>query len=152
MKYLAAMRAIRSQTKPAYEGRFVSFGNVQAYPHPAPPPNPPIAVGGRTAPAFRRAVQQGNGWYGFALDLDATRRALDGLRDAAARHPRPAALGDLEISITPGRGVTVDPATCEKYAALGVHRLILMPSQRLDADGLERYVETVSADLIARTS
>ena len=100
--------------------------------------------------AFRRAVQQGNGWYGFALDLDGTRRALDGLRDAAARHTRPAALGDLEISITPGRGVGVDLATCEKYAALGVHRLILMPSARLDADGLERYVETVGKELIGR--
>jgi hypothetical protein len=106
-------------------------------------------VGGRTVLAFRRAVQQGNGWYGFALDLDGTRRALDGLRDAPARHPRPAALGNLEISITPGRGVTVDRMTCEKYAALGVHRLILMPSARLDADGLDRYVETVGKDLIA---
>ncbi|HXJ80558.1 MAG TPA: LLM class F420-dependent oxidoreductase [Candidatus Methylomirabilis sp.] len=150
-EYLAAMRAIWSQTKPAYEGRFVSFANVQAHPHPAQKPHPPIVVGGRTAPAYRRAIQQGNGWYGFALDLDATRRALDGLRDAAARHPRPPALGDLEISITPGRGIAVDRATREKYAALGVHRLILVPSARLDADGLERYVERVGTDLIART-
>jgi hypothetical protein len=29
-----------------------------------------------------------------------------------------------------------------------VHRLILMPSTRLDADGLERYVETVGKELV----
>jgi probable F420-dependent oxidoreductase len=149
-EYLAAMRSIWEQVKPAYHGRFVSFANVQAYPRPVQRPHPPVVIGGRSAPAFRRAVQQGNGWYGFALDLDGTRRALDGLREAAAQHPRPAALGDLEISITPGRGVGVDLATCEKYAALGVHRLILMPSAKLDADGLERYVETVGEKLVGR--
>jgi probable F420-dependent oxidoreductase len=149
-EYLAAMRAIWSQTKPAYQGRFVSFADVQAYPQPVQRPHPPIVIGGRSAPAFRRAVQQGNGWYGFALGLDGTRRALDGLREAAAQYARPAALGDLEISITPGRGVAVDLATCEAYAALGVHRLIVMPPATLDADGLERYVETIGKERIGR--
>jgi hypothetical protein len=31
-----------------------------------------------------------------------------------------------------------------------VHRLILMPSAKLDADGLERYVETVGEKLVGR--
>jgi probable F420-dependent oxidoreductase len=150
-EYLAAMRAIWSEARPQYHGRFVSFAGVQAHPQPVQRPHPPLVIGGRTDAAFRRAVQQGNGWYGFALDLDGTRRALDGLRTAATRHARPPALGNLEISITPGRGVTVDRATCEQYAALGVHRLILMPPAALDADGIERYVEAVGKDLIGRT-
>jgi probable F420-dependent oxidoreductase len=149
-EYLGAMRAIWGDAKPCYQGRFVSFANVQAHPQPVQRPHPPFVIGGRTAPAFRRALSQGHGWYGFGLDLDATRRALDGLRAAAAVTARPAALGALEISITPGRGVGVDLATCEQYAALGVHRLILMPSAKLDADGLERYVQTVGRDLVGR--
>jgi probable F420-dependent oxidoreductase len=149
-EYLAAMRAIWSQDNPAYQGRFVSFANVQAHPQPAQRPHPPIVIGGRTAPAFRRAVSQGHGWYGFGLDVDATGRALEGLRQAAGTTARPAALGPLEISITPGRGVSVDLATCERYAALGVHRLILMPSAKLDADGLVRYVEAIGRDLVGR--
>ena len=149
-EYLGAMRAIWGEAKPSYQGRFVSFANVQAHPQPLQRPHPPFVIGGRTAPAFRRAVSQGQGWYGFGLDFDATRRALDGLRAAAAETARPAALGALEISITPGRGVGVDLATCEQYAALGVHRLILMPSAKLDADGLERYVQTVGRDLVGR--
>jgi len=149
-EYLAAMQAIWSQAQPAYQGRFVSFAGVQAHPQPVQRPHPPIVVGGRTAAAFRRAVQQGNGWYGFALDPEGTARALEGLRDAAQRHERPAHLGPLEISITPGRGAGVDLATAEKFAVLGVHRLILMPSPKLDAAELERYVEDVGARLIGR--
>jgi probable F420-dependent oxidoreductase len=149
-EYLAAMRAIWSQAKPTYLGRFVAFADVQAHPQPVQQPSPPIVVGGRTPAAFRRAVQQGHGWYGFALDPDATAQALAGLRDAAQRYERPAHLGPIEISITPGRGAGVEPATAERYAALGVHRLILMPSPRLDADGLERYVADVGSRLIAR--
>jgi probable F420-dependent oxidoreductase len=149
-EYLAAMRAIWSQARPAYQGRFVSFADVQAHPQPVQRPHPPIVIGGRTAAAFRRAVQQGHGWYGFALDADGTARALEALREAAQRYPRPAALGPLEISITPGRGAGVDLAGAEKFAALGVHRLILMPSPKLDGAGLERFVEDVGTRLVGR--
>jgi hypothetical protein len=95
-------------------------------------------------------VQQGNGWYGFALDPDGTAQALAGLRQAAQQYPRPAHLGPLEISITPGRGVGVDLATTERFSALGVHRLILMPSPKLDGAGLERYVEDVGTRLVGK--
>ena len=64
---------------------------------------------------------------------------------------RPAHLGPLEISVTPPRGTTtVDADTAAAYAALGVHRLILMPSPKLDADGLERFVADVGARLIGK--
>jgi probable F420-dependent oxidoreductase len=149
-EYLAAMQAIWSQTKPAYQGRFVSFADIQAHPQPVQRPHPPIVVGGRTAAAFRRAMQQGNGWYGFGLDVDGTAQALAGLRTAAQQYARPAHLGPLEISITPGRGAGVDLATAEKFAALGVHRLILMPSPRLDGAGLERYVDDVGTRLVGK--
>jgi len=149
-EYLAAMQAIWSQARPAYQGRFVSFADVQAHPQPVQRPHPPIVIGGRTAAAFRRAVQQGHGWYGFALDAEGTARALAGLREAAQRYLRPAHLGELEISVTPGRGTAVDLAGAEAFAALGVHRLILMPSPRLDGAGLERFVEDVGTRLVGR--
>lgn len=149
-EYLAAMRAVWGEAKPAYRGRFVSFGDIQAHPQPVQRPHPPVVVGGRSAAAFRRAVQHGHGWYGFGLGLDGTKRAVEGLREAATTVARPAALGPLEISITPGRGVSVDLAACEQYAALGVQRLIVMPPAALDADGLERYVETAGKELVGR--
>src|SRR5215470_2524353 len=61
----------------------------------------PIVVGGRTPPAYRRAVTQGHGWYGFGMDVEETRKSVAALRDAAGRSERPKELGTLEISITP---------------------------------------------------
>jgi len=148
--YLAAMRAIWSQDAPAHKGAFVSFASIQARPQPVQRPHPPIVIGGRTAPAFRRAVAQGQGWYGFALDPAKTGEALAGLREAAKSVSRPAHLGPLEISVTPARGVTVDADTAAAYAALGVHRLILMPPPKLDAAALEGFVADVGTRLVGK--
>ena len=149
--YLAAMRAIWSQDRPSHAGPFVSFANVQAHPRPVQRPHPPIVIGGRTAPAFRRAVAQGHGWYGFALDPVKTAEALTGLREAARHVSRPAHLGQLEISVTPARGTTVDADTARAYATLGVHRLILMPPPKLDAAGLEAFVADTGARLVGKS-
>jgi alkanesulfonate monooxygenase SsuD/methylene tetrahydromethanopterin reductase-like flavin-dependent oxidoreductase (luciferase family) len=98
----------------------------------------PIVVGGESSAAHRRSVEQGDGWYGFALDLQSTAAQLEGLRQAAARYERPADLGELEISVTPPH--TPDRETAERYAELGVHRLILRPRRDLDEAGLADYV------------
>lgn len=148
--YLAAMRVIWRERRPTYRGRYVAFEGVQAHPRPVQQPLPPIVIGGHTPAAFRRAVEQGQGWYGFALDEDGTRRCLDGLRDAAARYARPAALGPLEISVTPRPtrgGEAMDRASADRFAAVGVHRLILMPPRALDGAGLERFVEKAAREL-----
>ena len=137
--YLAAMRAVWTQPAPAYRGRYVSFEGVQAMPRPVQKPTPPIVVGGRTAPAFRRAVTQGHGWYGFGLDVGTTEKFVAALREAAKRHPRPAELGRLEISVTPPSPGVPDKATLEAYALAGVDRMILRPSPDMDGSALERF-------------
>src|SRR5437870_6726139 len=131
IEYLQAMQAVWTQEKPAYQGRFVSFSGIQALPQPVQKPYPPVVIGGHTPEAFRRAVQYGNGWYGFALDLDATAKCLAGLKAAAQAVSRPNSLGELEISITPGPGL--DPDMAKRYAELGVQRLI--PFRRAKTEG-----------------
>jgi probable F420-dependent oxidoreductase len=144
--YLAAMRAIWTQEKPSYQGRYVSFAGVQAQPQPLQQPTPPIIVGGRTPAAFRRAVEHGHGWYGFGLDVEQTAHDIEALRETEQRYPRPAALGSLEISITPP-GYDVEPETVERYAAIGVERLILRPQPTLDSAGLEQFVTRTAQTL-----
>lgn len=137
--YLAAMRAVWTQPKPSYRGPYVSFDGVQAMPRPVQTPTPEIVVGGRTAPAFRRAVTQGHGWYGFGLDVNETQKLVDRLREVGKKHSRPAGLARLEISVTPPGYEVPDKATREAYAAVGVDRLILRPRPDMDADALERF-------------
>lgn len=125
IEYLEAMLAVWTQPKPTYAGRFVAFGNIQALPRPVQRPHPPIVIGGGTPEAFARAVRHGNGWYGFARDLDQTAEAVEGLAQAAKQVERPAALGALEISITPRAKFDAD--NIKRFADLGVHRLIPAP-------------------------
>ena len=136
--YLAAMRAVWTQPKPSYRGPYVAFDGVQAMPRPVQTPVP-IVVGGRTAPAYRRAVTQGHGWYGFGINVDDTQKIVATLRDTAKKHSRPAELGRLEISVTPPGFDVPDKATLDAYAAVGVDRLILRPRPEMDAAALERF-------------
>jgi probable F420-dependent oxidoreductase len=120
--YLAAMRAVWSGAT-EYRGRFVSFSGVAARPLPDQRPHPPIVIGGHTEAAFRRAVEQADGFYGWGRDLAAAAELAAGLRDAGQRHSRPPELGRLELTIAPPGAV--DAATAAAYAELGVHRLVL---------------------------
>jgi probable F420-dependent oxidoreductase len=144
-EYLEAIVAMWTQGKPAYSGRFVSFSGIDAQPRPVQKPHPPIVIGGHSPGAYRRAVRYGNGWYGYFQDVEGTRQCLAGLETAAGEAERPAALGRLEISVTPRTGFTVDDA--KRYAELGVDRLI--PNSRARTadelvDFLSRTAETLA--------
>jgi probable F420-dependent oxidoreductase len=132
IEYLEAMLALWTQPKPSYAGRFVNFDKIQAFPRPLQQPHPPIVIGGATPQAFQRAVTHGNGWYGFALDLDATARCTEGLRAAQREQRRPAALGELEISVTPAGKLDAD--TVKRFTDLGVHRLVVSRRATTEAD------------------
>ncbi len=147
MEYLQAMQAVWTQEKPAYQGRFVSFRGIQALPRPVQKPYPWVVIGGHTAEAFRRAVEHANGWYGFALDVNATAKCVAGLKEAAKTVNRPSSLGELEISITPGPGLDLDMA--KRYADLGVQRLIPFRRAKSEVELLE-FVNQTADSLIGR--
>jgi len=134
IEYLQAMLAVWTQPKPGYHGRFVNFAGIQSLPRPVQQPHPPIVIGGGTPEAFRRAVQHGNGWYGFALDVDATARCIEGLQVARRGCVRPPELGELEVSITPVGKLDAD--TVRRFVDLGVHRLIVSRRAATEADML----------------
>ncbi|QBD75567.1 LLM class F420-dependent oxidoreductase [Ktedonosporobacter rubrisoli] len=148
-EYLAAMQAIWTQPNPAYHGRFVSFEGVQAHPQR----NIPVVVGGESVPAYRRAVQRATGWYGFNLDPNFTASALADIRKAMQDAARPQELGELEISVTPAEPLTLEDV--ERFADLGVHRLIVMPLHKMplqsrDASAIKDYVTMVGDTFIGR--
>lgn len=135
------IRSLWVDATPHYVGKYFRVVEVDAYPRPIQKPHPPIVVGGMSAPAFRRALCQGNGWYGFALDVGATKQCIDAIREAEKEIERPEALGKLEISITPA--VPLDRDTVERYADLGVDRLIPIIGGP-DGDSLVSLIETTA--------
>lgn len=146
-EYLAALRALWDEPVPSFTGEFVSFAGVIQRPRPARRPHPPIVIGGHAPSAYRRAVQSGNGWYGWDLSVDQVASAVASLRETASRHERPAELGELEITITPSD--TPDVETVHRYAEAGVHRLVIQP-HTMDGTAIEELITTVGDTLVGR--
>jgi probable F420-dependent oxidoreductase len=136
-EFLDAMHSLWYDQHPAYQGQFVAFSGVDAYPRPVQQPIP-IIVGGHSNAAYRRSVARGHGWYGFGLDPAATAKSLDGLRAAAEATDRPAELGRLEISVTPPLS-RLTAAEVAAYAELGVDRLVVRAFP--GPDGAQQAIE-----------
>jgi probable F420-dependent oxidoreductase len=118
-----AMRAMWTQDQPAHDGPFVRFAGVQSYPRPVRSTGVPIHGAGMSAAGRMRAVRRCEGWYGVFMDLEATQKALEELRQLLAQLNRPAALGRLEVTIMPVDPMDAD--TARRYEDLGVDRLVL---------------------------
>jgi probable F420-dependent oxidoreductase len=142
---IEVIRALWTQTSPRFAGRHFSFAGIQAMPRPVQKPHPPIVVGGHSRPAWRRAVSKGNGWYGFALDPDAARANVEGLRRTAKEIERPAGLGELHVTVTPS--VPLEADALRRYEDAGVHRLVPIAQGR-SAEALLAFVEATARALI----
>lgn len=144
-EYLDAMRVLWNAPQPEFAGHFVNFAGIDAQPRPAQPGGPPVIVGGASPAAMRRSITHGNGWYGFAMDVETAGKAIEGLKLAQARFERPQGLGELSISITPPKPLT--KAMLEDYAALGVNRLIPMLGF-YNEDNILNELDAIAADLL----
>ncbi len=122
-EYLAVVTALWRQDE-RYAGRWVSFDGVLQSPAPVQRPFPPIVLGGHARAGLARAARVGDGWFGWNLGVDAAGAAIDTLRELRRQYgidpQRP-----FEITIAPDRPLTRDLA--ERYAAVGVDRLVLVP-------------------------
>jgi probable F420-dependent oxidoreductase len=142
---IEVLRTLWTQEKPRFEGRFFRFADVDAHPRPLQRPHPPIVVGGMSGPALRRAVRQGDGWYGFALDPDATAACIAGIRRAEADGLRPEGRGPLEITVTPAG--TLDRDVLRRFEDVGVDRLVPI-AMGATVDDMRSFVEK-TAELLA---
>ncbi|MBI3758443.1 MAG: TIGR03619 family F420-dependent LLM class oxidoreductase [Deltaproteobacteria bacterium] len=142
---LAAMKALWMMERAEFHGRYFSFAGVRAEPRPIQRPHPEIVFGGKTSYAFSRTARLGNGWYGYALDLDAARDCIEGIRIACTNAGR--RFEEIEVSITP-KG-NLDPDMARRYAALGVRRLILPPRGR-DVGEVLQAITVAERDLIGK--
>ena len=148
--HIDAMRALWTQDKPDFEGRFSRIRGVQARPRPIQSPYPPFVIGGMSPSAYRRAIVRGDGWYGFNQTEEQAAASIDGLRQAAEAAGTPERFDALEISVTP-RGA-VDPDRVKRFEDLGVSRLILLPTPAADGgsllDGARRFIEDTATALL----
>jgi probable F420-dependent oxidoreductase len=62
-EYLRVIKAAWRSETISFDGRFVSFVDVQTGPRPIQVPHPPIWVGGESERSIRRAVELGDAWH-----------------------------------------------------------------------------------------
>lgn len=145
-EFLGVLRAVWSQ-QDWYHGRWITFDGVLQYPAPVQRPHPPIVIGGHVPAALERAARIGDGWFGWELSVADTREAVRTLRElrrryAADRHE------SLEISIVPD--VPLTPEMAQRYADVGVDRLVLVPPVMTVAE-TDALIDRAATELIPAT-
>jgi len=141
-EYVAAMRALWSQERASFSGRFVSFTDVFCRPLP-PDRQIPIIVGGDTRAAARRAGRLGDGYFparGAPTEL------YDEMRSSAAQAGR----DPDQIEIT--AAAPAETSAIETLAKQGVARVAVpvsaaagLPAQVKTPDDVLRYGKDVIA-------
>ncbi len=145
-EYLDAMRTVWTQASPSFEGEFCSFPAVKSLPKPVQQPHPPVVFGGNSAPALRRAVHNGDGWFGFNLLPEEAAPSVRQLHTPAREAGR--AAEDLFIAVAPGEKmpqVTLD--ALKQYRDAGVKQVVLrLPTA--NPDRIDAALEEMAENLI----
>lgn len=100
-EYLPAMRALWKDRRASFQGKYVSFEEIEVYPKPTQDPVP-IYMAGTADGVYRRIAQHGQGWIDTFLLPDAIRSALatiNGYWNEAGREGRPAVTRQFYLSI-----------------------------------------------------
>jgi probable F420-dependent oxidoreductase len=135
-EYLEAMRAVWTQDAPSFQGEFCAFPPVTSLPKPMQKPHPPIIFGGNTVPALRRAVQVGDGWFGFNLSPEEAAPLVRRLGECAAEAGRN--VDELFVAVAPAEKMPqVTLEGLKQYRDAGVRHLVVrLPTaapERIDA-------------------
>ena len=144
-EYVDAIRELWTSEQPAFRGQFVNFSGIQSRPLAFQKGGPPVIVGGTSKAAYRRALQKGQGWYGFALDVATSQQSVEALKTLAETTSRDPGLGELEISITPR--VPLTDEVVRQFEDMGVSRLILLQTGQNEEQML-RYIEQIAKDYL----
>jgi alkanesulfonate monooxygenase SsuD/methylene tetrahydromethanopterin reductase-like flavin-dependent oxidoreductase (luciferase family) len=144
-EYIDAIRELWTSTKPEFAGQFVNYKGIQSRPLAYQSGGPPVIVGGTSKAAYRRAIQKGHGWYGFALNVASSQESVDALKTLSESTNRSTDLGELEISITPR--VPLTDEVIKQFEDMGVSRLILLQTGQ-NEDQILGYIDQIAKDFL----
>jgi probable F420-dependent oxidoreductase len=102
---LQIFKAIWTEDRPSFDGRFYRFPDISVTPRPEQRPHPPILVGGNSHAALRRTVQYGDGWHALMLlpsEMAEHKARLQEMATAAGR------AGEIPVSILVTARLTKD--------------------------------------------
>lgn len=143
--HIGVMQALWTEAVPAYDGEHYTLPACGFNPKPVQKPHPPVHFGGESDAALRRAATLGQGWYGFNRTPDEVPEALERLDRILAEQGR-SRDDDFTVSICPYfKGI--DTAALERYAELGVDRVIVV-ALGFTPDDLLPTLDGLAKDLV----
>ncbi|HEX6210756.1 MAG TPA: LLM class F420-dependent oxidoreductase [Methylomirabilota bacterium] len=132
---IAVMRALWTQERPSFDGRYSQFAGMPFSPKPVQKPSIPLVIGGVSRAAIRRAARLGDGWQPLGLTPEALEQGMALLREEARACGRDAAAIPVSLALsitasTPRRhALGTEPAeiarTAQAFARLGVETLVI---------------------------
>lgn len=127
-EYIAVMKALWTQDKPRFAGKFVQLNeDVNVLPLPVQKPHPPIWVGGESEPALKRVAEFGNGWHIGLILPERIGPKLDQLKRKMEQAGRD--FSELELTALAAAGRT-SAGEIQAYRDAGVHVLYMLPLSR----------------------
>ncbi|HVW32400.1 MAG TPA: LLM class F420-dependent oxidoreductase [Acidimicrobiia bacterium] len=135
VEHVEAMRAIWTQEKASFSGRWVNFEPLWSWPKPVQQPHPPVHFA--TLGPSPLVIRHADGWLPLSnkdpAELPGRIAELRARAEAAGRDP-----AGLEITVfSLGR---TDAAQVEDYGAMGADRVILRPKIGTTGE-LEQFLE-----------
>ncbi|HEX5395609.1 MAG TPA: LLM class F420-dependent oxidoreductase [Candidatus Limnocylindria bacterium] len=139
-EYIRLLKHLWSADEIDFQGEHFSFGGFKLYPKPARQPSIPIWCGGKSEGVLRRVAAVADGWHPLYITPDELETKLGRLERYLAEHGR--SLDELTLSARPVDQATLDEATIDRYAGLGVELLIADTS--FEHDSLAGVLDEVS--------
>ncbi len=125
---VAAMKAIWTQDKCEYHGKFVNFDSIWCNPKPLQKPYPPVLMGGNGSLAIKYAARQCDGWLPSAVLVEQLSKSVAMLRDELKQAGRDPKTFPITALFAPH-----DRKQLDAYEEMGIDRAVFaMPSAERD--------------------
>lgn len=121
--HIAVMKALWTEEEPSYEGELYTLPPCRFSPKPVQSPHPPIHGGGESDAALRRAVDLGQGWFGFDRLPEEVPEAMERLERLLAERERPR--DSFTVTVSP-YFKPIDRDAIRRYEDAGVDRVVVM--------------------------
>jgi probable F420-dependent oxidoreductase len=132
-EHVGAIKEIWSNDVASYDGEFIRFEDIVAWPKPIQRPNPPIFIGGDGPTVFDRVLGYADGWLpNLARDTSGGVELVKRIKELQARADRPV---DVIVASAPA-----DPAVLEMLQDAGCRRVVHWIPARGKA-GIERVLD-----------
>jgi probable F420-dependent oxidoreductase len=121
-EYLKLLRHLWTADTIDFSGDFFRFSGFKFYPKPVREPSIPLWCGGKSTGVLRRVAAAADGWHPLYIAPDELETKLKELDRYLSENGR--TMDEITLSARPVSQATLDRATIDRYAGLGVKLLI----------------------------